>query len=146
MSEKQSNTGVNVFQLPDLELRKMIQDHAASAQACISEITAALPPETEREAPVQSQREVYLEAIKSLELRRDESMYLADHLVPGNHPMSAAELLAFKRGYGALKVDLDRLKWAPMAAPAPNAQAERRLTDTLVKVPRLVMPNGSLVD
>lgn len=146
MSNGPSNTGVNVFALPASELRAMIEEHAASADRCISEIKAKMPDEAERSAPVQSQREVFLEAIRSLELRRDESRYLAAHLAPGDHRMSAAELLAFKRGYGELKVDIDRLKWAPEAAPAPGQQAERRLNDTLIKVPRLVMPSGSLVD
>lgn len=141
-----SDAGVNVFQMPAAELKGMIMAHAASAQTVIDELTARmaeLPEGSPEDGPrVKTSREIYEDALVSVKQRRDETIYIAEHVAPGDHRMSAAELLAFRRGYGPLKIDYDKLKWAPQSAAPPDAQAERSLGDTLIKAPRLVLPPG----
>lgn len=149
MQRKQEVHGaLRVFVYPADELRQMVRDHAASAQACIDELTKTMPedrPITDEMAAgsgFQSSREVFQAAIKSAETIRDEALFLADHVADGEHRLTAAELLAFKSAYGPLKIDQEKLRFAPAAATPVDMTAERRQSELIVAKPRIVLPPG----
>lgn len=150
MAKRESQA--RAFRLKARELRKMILAHADSVQRGIDQVQEAmeaLPTEVhvdpmakiEGFTPTQK-REVYGLTIANLAVRRDEARYLAAHVQTVE--VTGAELIAFKRSFGEITVDVDALAFAPEAAPAPQTQPERNMADALISVPRMRLPPGVL--
>lgn len=148
MSENPVNA-LAVYELHGSELRKMVMGHAVSAFDCAKEVQAALdalPPDADEGAPVEKRRSaVYQGAIETLKMAEDEARYLYDHIPIERHFMlTATQLLAFRKRWGRLVVDVERLAWAPNPSMKPNLQAERSLDSAVIQTPRIVLPDGSL--
>lgn len=148
-AKREVQAGLRVFAYTAAQLKEIVLGHAKSAQECIDELEADMPDEPETSTDVMatgtsfsSQREVFQAAVRSATVIRDEALYLAEHVAPGLHCFTAAELLAFRSAYGPLKIDHEKLKFSPAAATPPDQQAERRQSEVLVAKPRIVLPPG----
>lgn len=148
MSEN-SKIDLSVYELPGTELRDMLLEHANSLTECqqrVAEARDALGPEGD-EVPAELRRSaVFTGSIERLALYEEEARYLARHIpLDKAFMLNATQLLAFKRRWGVVTVDVEKLAWAPRAGIDPNDQAERNLASTATATPRIVMPDGSLV-
>lgn len=151
MSNEQGNRAgeVAVYELSGAELRDMVQAHAESIEDCATEIQSALmqlPEDADANAPPEKRRRaVFQGSIKELLYMEGEARYCADHVPPDRKfLMTATQLLAFKRRWGKVVVDIEKLAWAPNAAASGSEQAERAQASLISQTPRILMPDGTL--
>jgi hypothetical protein len=149
MSENHRHGDLSVYELPGKELREMLLEHANSLASCIRQVQdalEALPPEHDVEAPAEYRRSaVFRGSIGSLEVAEAEARYLAGHIpLDKAFMLNATQLLAFKKRWGVVTVDIDKLAMAPRAATQANEQAERSLASTVTATPRIILPDGSM--
>lgn len=150
MSENHKAGDLAVYELPGKELREMLLEHANSLGECQGKVQAALDaldPKADAEAPAELQRSaVFKGSLQRLAFYEQEARYLAGHIpMDKAFMLNATQLLGFKKRWGIVVVDVDKLAWSPRAASDPNEQAERSLASTVTGTPRIVMPDGSMV-
>jgi hypothetical protein len=143
MTEQQP--GPNVFSLTRGELEQLIREHARNARDNAAKVLAETTDETSAGnqwgTKITQVRDILQSAHVALVKRAEEAEYLAEHLAPDDaYRMSAAELLAFRAQFRPVEINVARLVLSAMEAPRPDAQAERALGATLIKVPRLSVP------
>jgi hypothetical protein len=137
------------YELSGEELRGMVLAHADSIEDCAAEVQAALaalPPGADENAPPEKRRlAVFQGSIKELLYMEGEARYCAAH-VPTDRKfmLTATQLLAFKRRWGKLTVDVNNLAWSPHASSPGSEQAERSQAALITQTPRILMPDGSL--
>lgn len=138
-----------VFELPGKELREMVLAKADSIEECLVKIRAALaalPPEGD-DVPEELRRSaVFKAAIMELGRNEEEARYLADHIREDRgFQLSATQILAFKRTWSPMVVNVDKLAWAPVAAPRGSEHAERMQAELITQTPRIAIPSAALV-
>jgi hypothetical protein len=149
MAENHKHGDLSVYELTGTELRDMVLSHANSLAACyrqVEDALEALPPDADADAPAETRRSaVFRGSMEAMQLAEAEARYLASHVpLDKAFMLNATQLLAFKKRWGVVVVDIDKLAWAPRAATQANEQAERSLASTVTATPRIILPDGSL--
>lgn len=125
--------GARVFSITREEVASMMLANCGSIEEAIAKVTKG-----EAEEDVADIKANFADVLDSLRQQLEETQFLAKHLAPGPYVMTAAELVAFRRVYGPLRVDMTALRFKISAQQ--ERRAERSMGASLIAVPRPVLP------